>query len=229
MFHYPNKSSTSTNLTCGDYIIDMEECIETEPCIHSVRNSQRMTHEEMDGVELYNLLQRHGISHPHFDVYKKDAQQRSQPQPKTTDTPEDNSSNSQCEHTPIVTEEVATPVPSPKDEQITQILDMMTNADQRMIMKNIISQYVHAIQKLYANEDPRKIHRLLTTSDEFKHMFEDLPIEVALCVRESFFNTEFEKVIQKMYGYIEKHNGMNRRQGRPPPFPLTSLEPNTPI
>lgn len=217
MFHYPNKSSTSTNLTCGDYTIDMEYCIETEPCIHTVRNSQKMSHEEMDGVELYNLLQRHGISHPHFDVYK--------PTPNT----EDGSSHRQSEHTPIVTEEVATPVPSPKDEQITQILDMMTNADQRMIMKNIISQYVHAIQKLYANEDPSKIHRLLTTSDEFKHMFEDLPIEVALCVRESFFNTEFEKVIQKMYGYIEKHNGMNRRQGRPPPFPLTSLEPNTPV
>lgn len=209
MFHYPNKSSTPTNLTCGDYTINMEECIETEPCIHSVTNSQRMSHEEMDGVEIYNLLNRHGMSHPHFDVYN------------TSPNTEDGSSNRQSEPTPSSTSQ-------PVDEQVSQILDMMTNADQRMIMKNIVSQYVYAIQKLYANEDPRKIHRLLTTSDDFKKMFEDLPIEVALCVRETFFNTEFEKVIQKMYTYIEKHN-RNRRQEGNRPISLTSLEPNTPV
>lgn len=213
MFHYSNKSSTHTNLTCGDYTINMEECIETEPCIHSVTNSQRMSHEEMDGVEIYNLLKRHGMSHPHFDVYN------------TSPNTEEGSSNRQSEPTPSST---PSSTPQPVDEQVSQILDMMTIADQRMIMKNIVSQYVYAIQKLYANQDPRKIHRLLTTSEDFNKMFESLPIEVARCVRETFFNTEFEKVIQKMYTYIEKHN-RNRRQEGNRPIQLTSLEPNRPV
>lgn len=64
-------TDTLSDISCGSYKIRMNECVETYPCIHTVTDTGCKSFQEMDGVEIYNLLNAYGLSHPHFDVYKE--------------------------------------------------------------------------------------------------------------------------------------------------------------
>jgi hypothetical protein len=52
-------------------VVDMDMCIETDPCIHNViRNGQSM---ELDGRDIYQLFKENNMpAHPHFSYYSSD-------------------------------------------------------------------------------------------------------------------------------------------------------------
>lgn len=60
--------NSASNYRVGKYIIS-DVCRQTYPCKHSFINTETNTNLYLSGDEIYNILKRDGLSHPHFNEY----------------------------------------------------------------------------------------------------------------------------------------------------------------
>ena len=59
----------------GQYEI-WKACLQSYPCKHLVISDDKKFKHQINGYEIFCILRTDGLSHPHFDVYKKDVENR---------------------------------------------------------------------------------------------------------------------------------------------------------